>query len=98
MKKEEYKLEHERLTNEIYAINSKKIDLEKKYIEANKTFSIGDRVYSKKEKSLGYVIGFKLNWKRDVIPECLKEKKDGKVSKVKLYVGTPEELVLSPKT
>mgnify|MGYP003610448259 FL=1 len=50
MKKEDFKLEYEKLTDEMSAIHSKRIALEKKYIEINKTFNIGDRVYSAKEK------------------------------------------------
>ena len=98
MKKEDFKLEYEKLTDEMSAIHSKRIALEKKYIEANKTFNIGDRVYSAKEKQYGYVTEFVLDWNRNVKPKALKEKKDGTMSKISLYVFSAEDIVLCPKS
>lgn len=98
MKKEDFKLEYEKLTDKMAVVHSERIALEKSYIEANKMFNIGDRVFSKKEKSFGYVTGFVLNWNKDVKPTAVKEKKDGTKSKVSLYIYEAGDVVLSPNS
>jgi hypothetical protein len=98
MKKEDFKLEYENLKNQISEINLKIIDLEKKYIDANKTLNIGDRVYSAKEKQYGYVNEFVLDWNKNIKPKVLKEKKDGTMSMISLYVFSAEDVVLCPKS
>jgi len=98
MKKEDFKLQNENLKKEISEINLKIIDLEKKYIDANKPFNIGDRVYSAKEKQYGYINEFVLDWNKNIKPKVLKEKKDGTMSMISLYVFSAEDVVLSPKS
>ena len=97
MKKEDFIEELNKLNDETRLINEKISSLESKYIDSNKRFNIGDRVYSNKKKTFGYVYGFELGFDFRIIPKVLNEKKDGTVSKVTMFVYSMDELTLSNK-
>lgn len=98
MEKSDYLSKKNELDSKIKELQIKLHQLKKDYIEKNRKFENGDLIkiitaefnyYSKiieNNISFGYVDGFELNYKDEVIPILLKQKKDGTKSKNKLYL------------
>lgn len=97
------------MTKEIFIESQKNIEKEisnlrdinsqliKDYIEHNKPFNIGDRIFKSKSKEYGFVVSFKMGYQFEITPICVKEKKDGTESKHSLYVYSINDVELAKK-
>lgn len=85
MTKEQYEIELVFLKEKLRETKWQIEAIRQQYIEANKTFKIGDRVKTT-HNEFGIVYGFDLDWDGNVKPLMKKEKKDGKPSKFELNV------------
>jgi len=96
MTKEEFQNRRQEISSKIDTLNADKKKIEHDYIVANAPFKIGAKLIINKgiQEKIGYVIGFKLTYQDEVIPNMVKCKKDGSESKSKLYVCFDDNLEL----
>ena len=94
MTKEHYETELVSLKEKLRETKEQIVIIKEQYIEANKTFQIGDRVKTA-HNEFGIVYGFGLDWNGDVKPLMKKEKKDGKASKFELNVYKVDQVRLA---
>jgi len=97
MTKEVYLESQREIEKRRQALNEEKKDLETAYIEAHKPYDVGSRVYSESENAYGIVQGFSIDYFGDIKPEVIKEKKNGELSKFRMYVYTGKDFKFKVK-
>lgn len=98
MTQQEFEIQLKQITDQSHALLEQKVSLERRYIEENRPFNIGDKVkitnrYN--EIEYGFVSGFYLHYS-EIRPHLLKMKSDGKPSLHRLDPGFGYTLELVP--
>lgn len=88
MNKEEFQTKKNDINSKIRELKSQKIQLEKEYIESNMKYPIGSKVCitTNESKRYAYVKDYRIDFYDNIEPLFNEVKKDGTMSKMRLYV------------